>query len=473
MAESRQYDVVVIGAGSTGENVADRAVKGGLSAAIVEVELVGGDCSYWACMPSKALLRPMSALRAAQRVGGAREAITGDLDVEAVLARRDQFTSNWDDSGQVSWVKKAHIDLVRGHAKLAGERRVVVVTRDGPVSLLANHAVVVATGSAPAIPPVPGLAEAKPWTTREATSTKEVPPRLAVLGGGVAGCELAQAFGSLGSHVTVFEVGERLLGASEPFAAKIVAESMKETGIDVRTGVTIRGVDRTSGGTVLVTLDDGELVVDEMLVAAGRRPRTDDIGLETVGLKPGSWLDVDDSLAVHGVEGGWLYACGDVNHRVLLTHQGKYQARVCGDGIAARVKGQFDPAPWSKHSATADHRAVPSVIFTDPEVGSVGLTEAQAKKAGLNIRAVDYKMGDVSGAHLYADDHNGQARMIVDEDRHVVVGATFVGPDAGELVHPATIAIVGEVPLERLWHAVPSYPTISEIWLRLLEAYGM
>ncbi len=473
MAESRKYDVVVIGAGSTGENVADRAVKGGLSAAIVEVELVGGECSYWACMPSKALLRPMSALRAAQRVGGAREAVTGDLDVDAVLARRDQFTSNWDDSSQVRWVESAHIDLVRGQARLAGERRVVVLTREGPVTLVAEHGVVVATGSAPAMPPVPGLAEAKPWTTRDATSTKEVPPRLAVLGGGVAGCELAQAFDSLGSHVTVLEVGERVLAPSEPFAAKLVAASMKESGIDLRTGIAIRGVDRTSAGTVLVTLDEGELVVDEMLVAAGRRPRTDDIGLETVGLKPGSWLDVDDTLAVQGVEGGWLYACGDVNHRVLLTHQGKYQGRACGDGIAARAKGQFDPAPWGKYSATADHRAVPSVIFTDPEVGSVGLTEAQAKTAGLNIRVVDYKMGDVSGAHLYADNYNGQARMVVDEDRHVVVGATFVGPDAGELVHAATIAIVGAVPLDRLWHAVPSYPTISEIWLRLLEAYGM
>jgi pyruvate/2-oxoglutarate dehydrogenase complex dihydrolipoamide dehydrogenase (E3) component len=473
MADSRKYDVVVIGAGSTGENVADRAVKGGLSAAIVEAELVGGDCSYWACMPSKALLRPMSALRAAQRVGGAREAVTGDLDVDAVLARRDQFTSNWDDSSQVRWVGNAHIDLVRGQGKLAGERRVVVLTRDGPVTLLADHAVVVATGSAPAMPPVPGLAEAKPWTTREATSAKEVPPRLAVLGGGVAGCELAQAFDSLGSHVTVLEVGERVLAGSEPFAADIVAESMKESGIDLRTGIAIRGVDRTSAGTVLVTLDEGELVVDEILVAAGRRARTDDLGLETVGLKPGSWLDVDDTMAVQAVEGGWLYACGDVNHRVLLTHQGKYQGRACGDGIAARAKGHFDPAPWGKYSATADHRAVPSVIFTDPEVGSVGLTEAQAKTAGLNIRVVDYKMGDVSGAHLYADNYNGQARMVVDEDRHVVVGATFVGPDAGELVHAATIAIVGEVPLERLWHAVPSYPTISEIWLRLLEAYGM
>lgn len=473
MTENRQYDVIVIGAGSTGENVADRAVKGGLSAVIVEVELVGGECSYWACMPSKALLRPMSALRAAQRVGGAREAVTGDLDVAAVLARRDNFTSNWDDSGQVGWIGKAKIDLVRGQGRLAGERQVVVLTSDGPVSLLANHAVVVATGSAPVIPPVPGLAEARPWTTRDATSTKEVPRRLAVLGGGVAGCELAQAFDSLGSDVTVLEVGERLLAASEPFAGKIVAESMKDTGIDVRTGVAVRGVDRTSSGAVVVTLDDGQIVVDEMLVAAGRKARTDDIGLETVGLQPGSWLDVDDTMVVQGVKGGWLYACGDVNHRVLLTHQGKYQGRACGDGIAARARGQFDPKPWGKFSATADHRSVPSVIFTDPEVGCVGLTEAQAKAAGLNVRAVDYKMGDVSGAHLYADNYNGQARLVVDEDRHVVVGATFVGPEAGELVHAATIAVVGEVPLERLWHAVPSYPTISEIWLRLLEAYGL
>jgi pyruvate/2-oxoglutarate dehydrogenase complex dihydrolipoamide dehydrogenase (E3) component len=248
---------------------------------------------------------------------------------------------------------------------------------------------------------------------------------------------------------------------------------MKESGIDARTGVTVRGVDRAKDGTVVITLEDGQVVADEILVAAGRRPRTDDLGLDKVGLKPGSWLEVDDTLMVKGVHGHWLYACGDVNHRVLLTHQGKYQGRACGDGIAARAKGEFDPSPWGKHKATADHRAVPSVIFTDPEVGSVGLTEEQARSAGLNIRVVDYKMGDVAGAALYADNYGGGARLVVDKDRGVVVGATFVGPEAGELLHAATIAIVGEVPLDLLWHAVPSYPTISEIWLRLLEAYGM
>jgi dihydrolipoamide dehydrogenase len=473
MPESREYDVVVIGAGPTGENVADRAVKGGLSATVVESELVGGECSYWACMPSKALLRPMHALLGAQRVGGARQAVTGALDAAAVFARRDYFTSRWDDTGQARWLEGAHIDLVRGHGRLAGPRRVEVASAGGTVALGARHAVVVATGSAAALPAVPGLAEAKPWSPREATSAKHVPARLVVLGGGVVGCEMAQAFASLGSHVTVVEMADGLLPTNEPVAGRLVEQAMAESGIDVRTGQSARHVERDGAGTVTVQLGTEEVQGDELLVAAGRRPRTDDIGLATVGLLPGSWLDVDDSLAVRGVEGGWLYAAGDVNHRALLTHQGKYQARVCGDAIAARVNGQLDPSPWGKHSAMADHRAVPQVIFTDPEVGAAGLTEAQARRAGLNVRVVDYPLGNVPGAALYADDYRGHARLVVDEDRRVVVGVTFVGPAAGELVHSATIAIVGEVPLERLWHAVPAYPTISEVWLRLLEAYGL
>jgi dihydrolipoamide dehydrogenase len=473
MPESREYDVVVLGAGSTGENVADRAVKGGLSAVVVESGLVGGECSYWACMPSKALLRPMQALLAAQRVGGARQAVTGPLDVVAVFQRRDNFTSHWDDAGQVQWLEGAHVDLVRGHGRLAGPRRVEVGTADGTVALGARHAVVVATGSASALPAVPGLAGAKAWTPREATGAKHVPPRLVVLGGGAVGCEMAQAFASLGSHVTIIEMADGLLALNEPVAGQLVGQAMTESGIDVRTGQSAQRVEREGSGAVTVHLATGEVQGDELLVAAGRRPRTDDIGLGSIGLAPGSWLDVDDTMAVRGVEGGWLYAAGDVNHRALLTHQGKYQARVCGDAIAARVKGTFDPAPWGRHSATADHLAVPQVIFTDPEVGAVGLTEAQARRAGLNIRVVDYPLGNVSGAKLYADDYRGHARLVVDEDRRVVVGATFVGPAAGELVHSATVAVVGEVPLERLWHAVPAYPTISEIWLRLLETYGL
>ena len=474
MADLQEYDVIVIGAGPTGENVADRAVQGGLTVAIVESELVGGECSYWACMPSKALLRPGQALTEASRVAGSREAATGTLDVEAVLARRDSFASHWSDDRQVAWLESAQVDLVRGRGRLAGERRVDVETSDGSIQLAARKAVVVATGSEAAIPPVPGLADSRPWTTREATSAQKVPMHLIVLGGGVAGCELAQAWASLGSEVTVVEMSDRLLAAAEPFASALVAASMRDGGIELHLGAAASSVSRAEDGQVRVELAGGGAIEgDEVLIAAGRHPRTSDVGLETVGLKPGSWLSVDDSMMVEGVEGRWLYAAGDVNRRALLTHQGKYQGRVCGDAIAARARGAIDTSPWSRYSATADHASVPGVIFTDPEVASVGYTLDRAREAGLRVRAVDYAIGNTAGASLYADGYDGEARIVVDEDRHVIVGATFVGPAVAELLHSATIAVVGEIPLDRLWHAVPSYPTISEVWLRLLEAYGL
>lgn len=474
MAQGSEYDVVVVGAGSTGENVADRVVRGGLSAVVVEAELVGGDCSYWACMPSKALLRPWHALLAAQRVGGSREALTGQLGVAGVLARRDGFASHWDDAGQVRWLEGAGIALVRGHGRLAGRGLVQVATAAGEVTLRARHAVVLATGSEPALPGVPGLGSARPWTTREATSATVPPARLVVLGGGVAGCELAQAWASLGSRVALVEMADRLLPAYEPFVGELLAAAMGAAGIEVRTGTSVTQVSRSDTGAMQVSLDDATtLDGDELLVATGRRPRTGSLGLETVGLDPGSWLEVDDTMAVTGLDGGWLYAAGDVNHRALLTHQGKYQARVCGDAIVARVQGRLDPRPWGPHRATADHAAVPQAVFTDPEVAAVGRTEAQARAAGLRVRVVDYPLGSVAGSALYADGYTGQARLVVDEDRRVVLGATFVGPAASELLHAATVAVVAEVPLDRLWHAVPSYPTMSEVWLRLLEAYGL
>ena len=473
------YDVVIIGAGPTGENVADRLVQGGLSAAIVERELVGGECSYWACMPTKALLRSAAALRAARQVPGAREAVTGGLDVAAVLRRRDSFASNWQDDGQVSWLESVGVPLYRGHGRLSSERVVEVTGKDGATTTLtARHAVVVATGSGALVPDIEGLRGAAPWTNRETVAAKEIPGRLAIIGGGVVASEMATAFTDLGSSVTML-VRDSVLHLAEPFVGERVAESLQDKGASVRIGAEAAAVKRNDDGTVSITLADGEQVdADELLVAIGRTPNTQDIGLDTVGLTPGAWLIVDDTLRVVGEDGtpigdGWLYAAGDVNRRVLLTHQGKYQGRAVGDVIVARAKGEaVDDGRWGRHAATADERAVPQVVFTDPEIASVGLTAAAAEAAGLRIRIIDYDMAAVAGSALHADGYRGHARMVVDEDRKVIVGFTLVGPDVAEMLHAATIAVVGEVPLDRLWHAVPAYPTVSEVWLRLLETYG-
>jgi dihydrolipoamide dehydrogenase len=435
-------------------------VRGGLTAVIVESELVGGECSYWACMPSKALLRPAAAVAEAAAVRGVSGA---RLDAAEVLKRRDSFAHDWKDDGQVSWLKDARIDLVRGHGRLAGERLVLV----GEVSLRARHAVAIATGTGAAVPPA--LAGVRPWTSREATSAQAVPARLAVVGGGVVGCEMAAAWSALGSRVTLLSRGG-LLDRVPAFAGDLVAAGLRDAGVDVRTGVSVTAASRPAGdGPVTLTLDDGTTVeADEVLAAAGRTPTTADIGLETVGLEPGSWLPVDDTLRVTAVDGGWLYAAGDVNHLALLTHMGKYQARVCGDAIAARAAGR-EPSVRD----LASRRWVPQVVFTLPEVAAVGLTAEQAQAAGGRVRVVEYEIGNVAGASLFADGYTGRAQLVVDEDRQVIVGLTLAGPGVGEMIHAATIAVAGEVPLPRLWHAVPSYPTISELWLRLLETYGL
>lgn len=466
---TRTVDLIVIGAGPVGENVADYAHQGGLSVVIVESELVGGECSYWACMPSKALIRSGAALRAAKLTGGAIPEDTA-LDPLKVLARRDSFTSDWSDDGQVQWLEGAGIDLVRGHGRLTGEREVTVTSADGSTTvLLATHAVAVCTGSAALLPDVPGLAESGPWTSREATSVQELPESVAFLGGGVVAVELATAYRSLGVEVTLI-ARSGLLRGTEPFAGELVETSLRDLGVTI-VHASPTAVSRGEDGAVTIDLDGHDAVTAaELVVATGRTPRSDDLGLETVGLEPGSWIDVDDQLRVRGSD--WLYAVGDINHRALLTHQGKYQARAAGSVIAARATGgDVDTSAWSDHTATADHAAVPQVVFSEPEVAAVGLTAAQAEEAGIDHRVVDYEIGSIAGASLHADGYTGRARMVVDESRGVIVGMTFVGQDVAELVHAATIAVVGEVPLDRLWHAVPSYPTMSEIWLRLLETY--
>jgi dihydrolipoamide dehydrogenase len=461
-----EYDLIVIGAGAVGENVADRAVQGGLTTLIVEAELVGGECSYWACMPSKALLRSGMVYRAAKKVGGASEAITKPLDVAATFARRTSIIHDWDDEGQVKWLEGAHIDLARGHGVITGVKQVTV----GDTVYTARHAVCVSTGSVALLPDIPGLKDSQPWTSRDATSATAAPASLAIIGGGVVAVEMATAYASFGTAVTII-ARSGLLAGQEPFAGEMVADALRELGATLHLKASPTKVSKHDGSFV-IELDNGSSVTaDELLVATGRVPRSMDLGFENIGLQSGDWLDVDDTMKVKGFD--WLYATGDINHRALLTHQGKYQARAAGDVIAARALGKpVHDNPWGTHVATADHEVVPQVTFSDPEVASVGLTEAAATKAGYDIRVVDYDLSWVAGASIQADNYVGRARMVVDEKRKVILGVTFVGQDVSELLQAATFAIVGEVPLDRLWHAVPAYPTLNEIWLRLLETYG-
>jgi pyruvate/2-oxoglutarate dehydrogenase complex dihydrolipoamide dehydrogenase (E3) component len=477
-----EWDVIVLGGAAAGENAAQYASQtSGLTSVLVEAELLGGECSYWACMPSKGLLRPVEILDTARHLPGLADA---RLDVEAALARRDAIVHHLNDDSQVRWALGAGIDVVRGYGRLAGERTVAVTGPDGLTrTLTARHAVVIDTGSRPNVPAaVPGLREALPWTSRDVTNLHEVPRRVVILGGGVVACEAATWLRGLGvAELTLVHRGPALLSRQEPFAGELVGAALTSSGVSLRLGRTVAGVSRENardtgagrvhGGAATVTLDDGTaLAADEIVVATGRVPSTGDIGLTSVGLPDGGYLDVDDQQTVRGVDGQWLYAIGDVCGRALLTHMSKYQARVAGEVIAARALGR-QPA-WhddSRLSTAAGHRALPQVTFTAPEIGSAGMTERQAREAGLDVETVEYDMAALAGTYLLREDYAGHAKLVIDRATDTLVGATFAGSGIADLVHAATVAIVGRVPLSALWHAVPSYPTPSEIWLRLLE----
>ena len=456
MAE-HEVDVVVIGAGPAGEVAAGRLGEAGLEVVLAEQHLVGGECSFYACMPSKALLRPFQARDEARRVPGAREAVTGELDVAAALARRDEVIHDLHDDEQLPWLEERGVRLVRGHARLDGERRVVV----GDDTFTARKAVVVATGSGQAFPPIEGLEEAGPWTNREATTAKRPPERLAVIGGGVVGCELSQAWSSLGSRVVLIEAGPDLIPREEVFARELVAEALKERGVELRLDASATRVTR-DGDEITIHFEDADPVTaDELLVAAGRRPHVDDVGLDTVGLPTDEPLHVDERMRVEGKS--WLYAIGDVNGRTLLTHMGKHQARIAAHNILG------DDILCTK----ADGPLAPRVIFTEPQVAAVGHTLASAREAGLHVQAVDHPVGAVAGGSFYGKGAPGLVRIVIDEDRRVLAGATFTGVDVAEFLHAATIAVVGEVSIDDLYKSVPSFPTRSEVWLRLLEKYGL
>jgi pyruvate/2-oxoglutarate dehydrogenase complex dihydrolipoamide dehydrogenase (E3) component len=460
----RSFDAVVIGAGPAGEVAAGRLADGGLEVAIVEDRLVGGECSFWACMPSKALLRPYEALAEARRVPGAAEAATGRLDVQAVLDRRDEVIHDLDDSGMLPWLQERGIELVRGRGRLAGERRVDVAVCDGATERLeARRAVFLAGGTLPLMPPIEGLdAIDDAWTNREATTAKAIPERLVIMGGGVVGVEMAQAFQSLGSQVSLVEGERRLLPREEEFACEEVTACLREHGVDVRTGQRAEAVSQ-SGGAVSVRLTDGSAVEgDVLLVALGRTPQTEQLGLEDLGFEAGKYVHADAHMRVDGHE--WLYAIGDVNGRALFTHMGKYQARIAVDHLLGH-----DTAI----SHGADGPLSPRVIFCDPQVAAVGHTSDTAKAAGLDVQVVETGTSGNAGGSFYGRDAPGTARLLIDRERRIVVGATITGAEVADMLHAATIAIVGEVPLDRLRHAVPAFPTRSELWLQLMEKAGV
>lgn len=502
-SEGREFDVIVLGGGPVGENAAEYAVRGtDGSAALVEAERFGGECSYWACMPSKALLRPVDVVDAADHLQGVAGPVA--LDREQLLARRDAWTSHYDDAGQVDWARSAGLTPVRGRGRITGQREVTVTGPGGARTVLrARQAVVIATGSVPVVPEE--LAPVRPWSTRDATGVRTVPARLGIVGGGAAAVEAARWMRALGSEITLIVRGPRLLADAEPFIGEAVARGLEQEGVRVLLRTRVLSASRSEtapddapdatpetaplgaphGGPVRLRLarveqdqeapgetsprTGAELVVDEVLAATGRRPALEDLGLESIGVSP-----EQVTAHAHGGPGSplpdWLYAVGDASGEAPLTHWGKYWARLVGASVRTAARGEDPWAVFDPHRDGAAAAPVPQVVFSRPQAAWTGLSTAQARERGIavHVRRVPYTAA--AGAALLRDDAEGTVQLLSRAEDDVLLGAAFLGPEVQELVHAATVAITGGLTLRALAHAVPCYPTASEVWLRALEA---
>jgi pyruvate/2-oxoglutarate dehydrogenase complex dihydrolipoamide dehydrogenase (E3) component len=437
--ESQQVDVVVVGLGPGGEALATRLAKAGLEVVGVDRRLVGGECPYYGCIPSKMVIRAADALQEGRRIPDLAGTSTVDPDWSPVHARiRDEATADWDDKIAVDRLVEAGVTFVRGAARLTGPRQVEV---DG-TTWTAARGVVLNTGTEPSAPPIDGLAGTPYWTNRDALEAAEIPGSLIVVGGGAIGAELGQAFARFGVRVTVLEVADRILAPEEPEASALVADVFGREGIQVLAGATISSVSYADG-RFSVDVDGRTLQADKLLVAAGRRPNLADLGLDTVGLDPSARaVETDGRMRA----GDGLWAIGDITGKGAFTHVSMYQAGV----VIRDVLGDDGPP--------AEYAALPRVTFTDPEVGAVGMTEVQAREKLANVQVGLTPLGETTRGWIAKAD--GLIKVVADADRGVLVGATTMGPAGGEVLGALAVAVHGEVPIERLRSMIYAYPTL-------------